>query len=78
MVPSWALMGNATYQYRRASSPSVNDRNQTDLLILDFSKAFDKVAHKRLLLKLEYYGIRGLVLTWIKARLIGRTQQVVL
>ena len=24
---------------------SVNDRNQTDLLILDFSKAFDKIAH---------------------------------
>ena len=56
---------------------SVNDRKQIDLLILDFSKAFDKVAHKRLLLKLEYYGIRGLVLAWIKAWLIGRTQQVV-
>ena len=55
---------------------SVNDRNQTDLLILDFSKAFDKVAHKRLLLKLEYYGIRGSVLAWIKAWLIRRTQQV--
>ena len=49
---------------------SVNDRNQTDLLILDFSKAFDKVAHKRLLLKLEYYGIRGLVLAWIKTWLL--------
>ena len=57
---------------------SVNDMNQTDLLILDFSKAFDKVAHKRLLLKLEYYGIRGLVLAWIKAWLIGRTQQLAL
>ena len=57
---------------------SVNDRNQTDLLILDFSKAFDKVAPKRLLLKLEYYGIRGLVLAWIKAWIIGRTQQVAL
>ena len=73
-------MRNATYKYRRASSParSVNDRNQTDLLILDFSKAFDKVAHKRLLLKLEYYWIRGSVLAWIKAWLIGRTQQVAL
>ena len=57
---------------------SVNNRNQTDLLILDFSKAVDKVAHKRLLLKLEYYGIRGLVLAWIKAWLIRRTQQVAL
>ena len=58
---------------------SVNDMNQqTDLLLLDFSKAFDKVAHKRLLLKLEYYGIRGLVLPLIKVWLIGRTQQVVL
>ena len=57
---------------------SVNDRNQTDLLILDFSKTFDELAHKCRLLKLEYYCIRGLVLAWIKAWLIGRTQQVVL
>ena len=76
MVSSWALIRNATYQYHRASSSVRNHRNQTDLLILDFSKAFDKVAHKRLLLKLQYYGIRGLVLAWIKAWLIGRTQQV--
>lgn len=57
---------------------SINYRNQTDLLILDFSKAFDKVAHKRLLLKLDYYGIRGLASAWIQSWLIGRTQQVVL
>ena len=38
---------------------SINYRNQTDLLILDFSKAFDTVDHKRLLLKIKYYGIRG-------------------
>ena len=55
---------------------SVNDRNQTDLLILDFSKAFDEVTQKRLLLKLEYYDIRGLVSVWLKAWLIGRTQVV--
>ena len=47
-------------------------------MILDFAKALDKVAHKRLLLKLEFYDIHGLVLAWIKAWLIGRTQQVVL
>ena len=71
--PSCALMWNATYQTVEHLPWSVNDRNQTNLLILDFSKAFDKVAQKRLLLKLEYYGILGLV-SW----LIGRTQQVAL
>ena len=43
-----------------------------------FQNAFDRVAYKRLLVKLEYYGIRDLVLAWIKAWPIGRTQQVAL
>ena len=30
---------------------------QTDHILLDFSKAFDKVAHEKLLLKLHFYGI---------------------
>ena len=51
------------------------DRNlQVDAAILDFSKAFDRVAHSRLLYKLNYYGIRGTVL---ESFLHGRTQQVV-
>ena len=29
---------------------------QTDLIIMDFAKAFDKVPHRRLLHKLDYYG----------------------
>ena len=48
------------------------------MLILDFSKAFDTVAHKRQLLKLNYYGIRGTNLTWIQSWLTNRTQQVLL
>ena len=51
---------------------------QADLIIMDFAKAFDKVPHKRLLYKLEYYGIRNDTLQWISAWLSGRTQKVVL
>jgi len=35
-------------------SSNLNAGIQTDLLLLDFSKAFDKVSHKRLLSKINY------------------------
>ena len=38
---------------------------QTDMLIMDFSKVFDKVPHKRLNYKLNWYGILGDTLEWI-------------
>ena len=43
-----------------------------------FSKAFDKVDHQRLLLKLHRLGINTTVITWIKSFLLGRSQNVVL
>ena len=51
---------------------------QTDLIIMDFSKAFDKVPHKRLQHKLSYYGIRENNLQWISNFLSNRTQRVVI
>ena len=54
----------------------LNDKQQIDAILLDFSKAFDKVPHERLLLKLSYYGVRGHLLSWIRDFLQGRTQQV--
>ena len=56
---------------------TVDKAGQTDTILLDFSKAFDKVPHKRLLLKLDHYGIRGQTKRWIENFLVGRTQQVV-
>ena len=50
---------------------------QTDAVILDFSKAFDKVSHTRLAYRLNKYGIRGQTLSWIQDFLNNRTQQVV-
>ena len=51
---------------------------ETDLILLDFAKAFDKVSHSRLLYKLDYYGISSEVLMWIKSFLSNRSQQVVI
>jgi hypothetical protein len=41
-------------------------KEQIDLILLYFSKAFDKVPHERLLYKMEYYGIRGHMNSWIR------------
>ena len=59
----------------------INDlanRGQTDVAIMDFSKAFDKVGHQRILLKLDHYDIRGKTNKWIQTFLANRTQKVVL
>ena len=50
---------------------------QTNILIMDFSKAFDKVSHSLLLHKLEHHGIRGNINRWIASFLYNCTQAVV-
>ena len=57
-------------------SECLNSKGQIDAVLLDFSKAFDKVDHEGLLLKLENLGIRNSLLFWIKSFLIGREQRV--
>jgi len=51
---------------------------QTDIIILDLSKAFDKVPHHHLCNRLSFYGIRGNILAWIQNFLTNRHQQVIL
>ena len=50
---------------------------QTDIIILDFAKAFDRVNHSLLVHKLQCYGIRGSTITWIANFLSDRRQAVV-
>ena len=54
------------------------DHNQTDIIIMDFGNAFDKVPHRRLLYKLDYYGIRGATHKWVASWLSWNYQQVIL
>ena len=44
---------------------------------MDFSKAFDKVSHGRLLHKVKSHGIQGEVAKWIQNCLDDRSQRVI-
>ena len=57
-------------------SANLDEGEQIDAILLDFSKAFDKVPHQRLLLKLRHYGIGESTLQWIQSFLSDRSQQV--
>ena len=55
------------------------DKNiQTDMIYLDFAKAFDTVDHSVLLKKLRLYGVKGQLFCWFKDYLSEGTQRVVL
>ena len=56
----------------------LNEKQQVNAILLDFSKVFDKVPHQRLLRKLQHYGIRGNLLKWIEDFLSARTQEAVI
>ena len=54
-----------------------NAKEQTDVGILDFSRAFDTVPHERLMGKLAHYGVQGQINNWIRAFLTDRKMEVV-
>ena len=53
---------------------TLSSKGQTDIIFLDFSKAFDKISYKFILSRLHYYGIRNHTLSWIGAFLSNCTQ----
>ena len=57
---------------------SLENGSQVDVILLDFSKAFDKVPHQRLLHKLSFYGVQDKTLGWIRSFLQDRKQEVLL
>lgn len=54
----------------------INSRLQCDAIFIDFSKAFDKVPHQKLIDKLKIIGIETNIVHWIAAYLSNRSQHV--
>ena len=55
----------------------VDEGSTVDIIYLDFQKAFDKVPHQRLILKLKSHGIGISIINWIEQWLTDRRQRVV-
>ena len=68
-LQQWLILLNAIFNSSLKSS-------QTDLIYLDFKKAFDSVAHNELLFKLWHFGITGNTWKWLLAYMSNRSQCV--
>lgn len=53
---------------------TLDSAGQIDLVFLDFSKAFDRVSHRKLLNKIHTFGLPSFTINWIKQYLSNRTQ----
>ena len=54
----------------------IDQDKAVDVVYMDFSKAFDKVPHGRLIQKVKSYGIRGELVRWVQNWLGHRKQRV--
>ena len=52
----------------------LDDKNEVDVIYMDFKKAFDSVSHNALLSKLRTLGISGKLWTWLETYLKTRVQ----
>ena len=55
----------------------VNEGSAVDVFYLYFQKAFDKVPHQSLILKLKSHGMGNSIINWIEQCLNDRRQRVV-
>ena len=63
-------------EYIQDLTEAIENGEDVDMIYLDFSKAFEKVPHRRLVYKLEQYGIKGDLLLRIKNFLHDRQKRV--
>ena len=58
-------------------SAALDGGDEVDAIVLDFSKAFDKVSHSKLVTKLNSIGLNPQITWWVNSFLSERTQEVV-
>lgn len=77
---SWLLPGLSTVHHLieviHHTCIALENYESSCLVFCDISKAFDRVWHKGLILKLEKYGISGDLLLWFENYLFMRNQKV--
>ena len=49
---------------------------EVDVVYMNLQKAFDSIPHERMMAKLEGYGVRDPILSWVRSFLCGRRQRV--
>ena len=80
IVPSELKEENIMPLFKKRSRKKPENYRPVSLMdgvYLDFQKAFDKVPHQRLLLKLKAHGIGNDVINWIEKWLTHRRQRVI-
>ena len=63
-------------EFMEDTTEAIDQGREVDVIYLDYSKAFDKVPHKRLLTKISEYGIKGNSRNWIGDFLRNRKKRV--
>ena len=64
----------ALQQFSQYLYENLDEGNSVLSIFIDYSKAFDTVSIPILISKLQHYGIRGNVLSWLQSFLTGRSQ----
>ena len=64
-------------EFSHALLTNMHIGHQTDIIIIDFARAFDKVNHNKLIYKLKAHRVDVLTVEWMEAFLSSRSQVVV-
>ncbi|MCG7879453.1 MAG: reverse transcriptase domain-containing protein [Candidatus Thiodiazotropha taylori] len=76
-IPGDSTINQLTYLYN-VFCQALDEGKEVRAVFCDISKAFDRVWHDGLILKLQAAGVTGEVLTWFKSYLNNRMQRVVI